>query len=77
MQVTRAIVAIGAAVLLLAATPLSAEYTIDHLHLAPSLRDNLTFGYYEGGHMMYVHEPSLEQLKQDLDSFYESAMTRE
>jgi phosphoglycerate dehydrogenase-like enzyme len=42
MQVTRAIVAIGAAVLLLAATPLSAEYTIDHLVDDAGLREGST-----------------------------------
>ena len=34
-------------------------YTRDHLHLAPEIRDNFTMGFYEGGHMMYAHEPSL------------------
>ncbi len=49
------------------------EYTADHLGLTRELRDNLRFGYYEGGHMMYVHEPSLAKLKKELVKFYESA----
>ena len=53
------------------------EYTIDHLGLAKPLRDNLQFGYYEGGHMMYVHEPSLELLKSDLTEFYRSAVPQQ
>jgi carboxypeptidase C (cathepsin A) len=29
--------------------------------------------YYEAGHMMYVHEPSLAKLKQDLAAFIGNA----
>jgi carboxypeptidase C (cathepsin A) len=52
------------------ATPFfAADYTFDHLGLDPSLRGHLTGGYYEAGHMMYVHLPSLAKLKQDLKAF--------
>ncbi|HWQ53779.1 MAG TPA: hypothetical protein VN442_08840 [Bryobacteraceae bacterium] len=30
---------------------------------------NVSMGYYDAGHMMYVHQPSLEKLKQDLGGF--------
>ena len=30
--------------------------------------------HYEAGHMMYVHEPSLVQLKQDLARFVTDAL---
>ena len=33
------------------------------------LRDNIEFEYYEAGHMMYVHEPSLIKYKKDLAEF--------
>ena len=32
--------------------------------------DRVTLTYYEAGHMMYVHEPSLEALATDLRTFY-------
>jgi len=52
------------------ATPYFAtEYTMNHLELDPTLRDNIVMTYYEAGHMMYVHEPSLAQLSQDLLDF--------
>ncbi len=52
------------------ATPFSAaDYTFDHLGVDPSLRAHLTGGYYEAGHMVYVHLPSLAKLKQDLKAF--------
>jgi carboxypeptidase C (cathepsin A) len=52
------------------ATPYFAtEYTFNHLGLDPSLRGNISMGYYEAGHMMYIHMPALEQLKKDLADF--------
>lgn len=57
------------------ATPSFAmEYTRDHLNLPPEVRDNFTMEFYEGGHMMYVHEPSLKKLRADLSKFYQSAL---
>ena len=52
------------------ATPYFAtQYTFDHLHLDESLRGNISMGFYEAGHMMYIHMPSLEKLKGDLAAF--------
>ena len=57
------------------ATPYFAtEYTFNHLSLDPSLQPNISMGYYEAGHMMYIHEPSLAKLKQDLAAFIGSAV---
>jgi len=56
------------------ATPFfAAEYTFNHLGLDPTLRSHLSGGYYEAGHMMYVHRPSLVKLKQDLSQFIQSS----
>ncbi len=49
------------------------EYTFAHLGLDTSLRDNLKLGYYEAGHMMYIHLPSLRVLKRDLAEFIQDA----
>ena len=52
------------------ATPyLATRYTLDHLELDESLRANITTTYYEAGHMMYIHDPSLAQLRADLEAF--------
>ncbi len=32
-------------------------------------RDRITFTYYESGHMMYIHQPSLEKLAKDIRDF--------
>ncbi len=52
------------------ATPYFAtEYTFDHMGLDPSLQGNIKMEYYEAGHMMYMHPPSLEKLSKDLRTF--------
>jgi carboxypeptidase C (cathepsin A) len=52
------------------ATPhFASDYTFDHLALAEPLRANLAVSYYEAGHMMYVHRPSLERLARSLREF--------
>lgn len=60
------------------ATPYFATiYTFNHLGLPKELRDNVQMAFYEGGHMMYVHEPSLVKLKEDLVKFYEQALKQD
>jgi carboxypeptidase C (cathepsin A) len=55
------------------ATPFFAsESMIDHLLLEKELRSHLQLKYYEAGHMMYIHEPSLKQMKADIAAFYDS-----
>lgn len=57
------------------ATPyLATRYTFDHMGLPPNLRTNVSMGYYEAGHMMYVNQPSLAALKHDLAAFIRSAL---
>ena len=52
------------------ATPhFAADYSLDHLGLAPELRKNISVTYYEAGHMMYVHKPSLAKLAAELRRF--------
>jgi carboxypeptidase C (cathepsin A) len=36
------------------------------------VRENVQLTYYEAGHMMYVHQPSLKQLAKDLRQFIKS-----
>lgn len=50
-----------------------AEYTVDHFGLDPSLEANVTTKRYEAGHMMYIHEPSIAQLREDLGVFIREA----
>ncbi len=50
------------------------EYTFNHLGLDESLRKNISMEYYDAGHMIYIHLPSLKQLKKDLSAFIKSAI---
>lgn len=60
------------------ATPYFAtEYTLRHLGLEANLRANVVERYYEAGHMMYVHKPSLARLRADLVEFMAGAVNAE
>jgi len=50
------------------------EYTFSHLGLHKILQDNISMEYYEAGHMMYIHMPSLKKMKADLAEFMKNAM---
>lgn len=54
----------------------AADYTFDHLGLDPALRGNLSGSYYEAGHMMYAHLPSLQKLKQDVAQFLRTSVAK-
>jgi len=57
------------------ATPyLATRYTFDHMELDASLRDNVSMKHFEAGHMMYIHEESLSELKKDLAAFIVAAV---
>jgi carboxypeptidase C (cathepsin A) len=58
------------------ATPYFAtEYTFTHLGLDPALQKNISMSYYEAGHMMYIHLPSLVQMKSDLAEFARGSLS--
>lgn len=52
------------------------EHTIDHLGLPPNIKDNIIMEYYEAGHMMYTHEPSMVKFKADVAEFIEACTER-
>src|SRR4051794_1368514 len=57
------------------ATPTaSVLYSVEHMRLTPELQKNITFGYYEAGHMMYIYSPAMKRLRADLEKFYASAV---
>lgn len=52
------------------ATPFFAmEWTTDHMNLPDELRGNIKHNFYEAGHMMYVHEEELMNLKRNIAKF--------
>jgi carboxypeptidase C (cathepsin A) len=45
------------------------EHSINHMGLDAELKKNIIMKYYEAGHMMYTHLPSMEKFKNDVDKF--------
>jgi carboxypeptidase C (cathepsin A) len=59
------------------ATPFyAAEYSMQHLGLAPELQSHIAFAYYRSGHMAYLNPQAHAQLKRDLDAFITSPSRR-
>lgn len=59
------------------ATPYyAAEYSFATLNLDASLRKNISFEYYEAGHMMYIQKASLIKLKNDLTRFMQTSLAK-
>ena len=57
------------------ATPFfGTEYTINHMGIDPSLKKNVSFSYYEAGHMVYIDQKAHAQLKKDVEGFMLDAM---
>jgi carboxypeptidase C (cathepsin A) len=58
------------------ATPyFGTDYTIKHMFLNEGLRSNISFTFYEAGHMMYIYKPSLIQMRKDVGDFYKKTLT--
>ena len=56
------------------ATPhYATEYVLNHMALDKSLVSNLDVHYYEAGHMMYIHMPSLKAQARHLRDFVKAA----
>ena len=53
------------------ATPFFATvYTLNHLNIPPQLQKNISYGFYESGHMVYLHPQALAQFHDDLERWY-------
>lgn len=60
------------------ATPYFAtDHVIAQMRLDPEIRDNVTHEVYAGGHMMYLHLPSMKLQSRRVREFYQSAPTSE
>ena len=52
------------------ATPFNGiEHTVSHMMLEPPIRKNVSFTYYEAGHMMYIDKKAREKLHRDVDDW--------
>jgi len=55
------------------ATPFyAAKYQVEHLQIPKSLQGNIRMAYYQSGHMVYAHVPSLKKLHDTVAKFIEN-----
>ena len=60
------------------ATPYNGiKHTISYMSLEPAIRKNVSFTYYEAGHMMYIEKKSREKLHKDVVAFINGAAKME
>ena len=60
------------------ATPFNGiEHTVSHMSLEPPIRKNISFAYYEAGHMMYIEKKSRERLHKDVSAFINNSARHE
>jgi len=52
------------------------EYDLSHMMLPPPLVNNIMFGYYPSGHMVYLNTEAQKAMKVDLDRFYNEATSK-
>jgi carboxypeptidase C (cathepsin A) len=58
------------------ATPFFATYyTLQHMDIAPPLQKNITFGYYQSGHMIYLSPTARVAYQHDLDRWYDRTLS--
>ena len=58
------------------ATPFFAtEYTFHHLGLAPKLRNNISMTYCDAGHMLYLKQSCLDDLRSSMAGMYKAALS--
>lgn len=54
------------------ATPFfGTEYDLSHMRLDPDRQKNITYAYYESGHMVYIRPEALTKMRADLVKFYD------
>ncbi|MEM1081569.1 MAG: carboxypeptidase [Pseudomonadota bacterium] len=57
------------------ATPVGAtNYYVRHLDIPMEARERIRVDYYGAGHMMYLHQPSMQKYRDDLVAFIEGAI---
>jgi len=59
------------------ATPyMAARHTFTHMGLSPEMQKNVSWSYYEAGHMLYIDSDSGAKLKRDVMEFLGAAVPK-
>lgn len=57
------------------ATPyFAAEYTLNHMGIHPEMHANISWQFYQAGHMMYIDRESHAKLKRDISDFMRASV---
>jgi carboxypeptidase C (cathepsin A) len=60
------------------ATPYYAvEYTFNHMGLHPAMHNNITWNFYQAGHMLYIDSDSHTKLKHDFGEFLAGSLPKD
>ena len=60
------------------ATPYYAvEYTFNHMGLSPEQHKNITWDFYQSGHMLYIDSDSHAKMRKDFSDFIQSCLPKE
>jgi carboxypeptidase C (cathepsin A) len=51
-------------------------YEMHHLPIPENLQSNISYRYYEAGHMVYVNEQALKSFHDDVAAFIKSTASR-
>jgi carboxypeptidase C (cathepsin A) len=70
-------VMVGASYFDLATPYFTAEYTFNHMGLSPEMHKNITWQFYQSGHMLYIDSDSHTKLKHDFGEFMSSALPKD
>jgi carboxypeptidase C (cathepsin A) len=54
----------------------ASEYMVNHLHIDPALRSQIRHAYFDGGHQMYTHLPSLIKLSREVAEFIKKSIPK-
>lgn len=65
---------VGSAYYDLATPYFATQYTLNHMGLDGQQRQRISLGYYAAGHMMYIRDESLGELKRDISAFISGAL---
>ncbi|HTX58392.1 MAG TPA: peptidase S10 [Verrucomicrobiae bacterium] len=49
-------------------------YELNHLNLPPDIQSHISYGFYESGHMVYLHPAALAQFHNDLENWYAATL---
>ena len=58
-----------AALALILSSWVATKHDLDHIDITAEARKRIGVEYYEAGHMMYLHEPSMRKFRNDLAGF--------